>query len=163
MIVVADTSVILNLARVGHIQLLQQLYTDVLIPPLVAQEFRQQAQTNPRFAGLLLPIWLKHQTPAGIPGALRFHPFLDPGETQAIALAIEIHADAVLVDEADGRAAAISLGLRTFGALGVLLQAKRAALLPQIAPVVDALRQQAGFWCSEQLRARILREAGETI
>ena len=40
MIVVADTSVILNLARVGHADLLPALFSEVWIPPEVADEFR---------------------------------------------------------------------------------------------------------------------------
>jgi len=59
MIVVADTSVILNLCRVGHEQLLQQLFKRVLVPEEVAGEFVRLAKTQKRFTGLLLPGWIE--------------------------------------------------------------------------------------------------------
>jgi len=160
-IVVADTSVILNLACVGYDHLLKQLYRDVRIPPSVAQEFKRQASTNPRFKDLTLADWLREQAPSQIPPSLMAYPALDRGELDAIALALEIRADALLVDENIGRAAAIAHHLKTFGALGVLLQAKAAGFLPLVQPVLDDLRVRAGFWCSETLRTRILRAADE--
>lgn len=58
---------------------------------------------------------------------------LDPGETEAIALAVEIGADLLLIDERKGRREAKLLGLRTTGLLGVLLEAKKAGLLSSCA------------------------------
>lgn len=55
MIVVADTSVILNLCRVQHEQLLRDLFSRVLIPTDVAAEFTRLSGTRPRFKGLTLP------------------------------------------------------------------------------------------------------------
>jgi predicted nucleic acid-binding protein len=162
-IVVADTSVILNLACVGYDHLLQQLYRDVRIPPAVADEFRQQAQINTRFQGLSIPSWLREQPATQIPASVTSIPGLDAGEAEAIALALEIGADALLIDEEIGRSAAIAHQLRTFGALGVLLQAKAAGFLPLVKPVLDDLRTRAGFWCSENLRVRILQAAREPV
>lgn len=73
----------------------------------------------------------------------------------------EIKADAVLIDEEAGRRVAVSLGLATFGLLGVLLRAKQAGHLPAIAPVLDALASQARFHLGTELRQIVLRSAGE--
>jgi hypothetical protein len=86
---------------------------------------------------------------------------LDPGEAAALALAVEIHADVVLLDERRGREAASQLGLRTIGILGLLLQAKSAGFLAAIQPILDDLRREAGFWMAEPLRQQVLRLAGE--
>ena len=56
MIVVADTSVVLNLCRVRHEHLLPALFGRVLIPTDVASEFSRLAGTDARFAGLILPV-----------------------------------------------------------------------------------------------------------
>ena len=161
MIVVADTSVILNLALVGQAELLAVLFREVLVPPSVGSEFARLAESHGRFAGLRLPAWVRVQEPAAIPAALAFHGELHPGETEALALALEIHADGVLIDEAAGRAVALELGLTPIGVLGILVRAKRRGQLAAIAPVVDALLQRAQFRASPDLVREVLRLAGE--
>ena len=101
-IVVADTSVIVNLVRVGHDRLLQKIYGEVWIPQKVADEFRWQVSVNPRFHGLSLPGWLQIRNPSAIPPNLRDNDRLDAGECAALALAVEIRADAILIDEENG-------------------------------------------------------------
>lgn len=161
MIVVADTSVLINLCRVGQGGLFQQLFQEVVIPPEVAAEFVQLAGGHARFAVLKLPAGIRQQSPASLSAAVRAATGLDPGEAAALSLAIEIHADAVLIDERRGYEVAIQLGLRTIGILGILLRAKSAGFLPAVKPVLDALQRDAGFWLSESLRKQVLATAGE--
>jgi len=100
-IVVADTSIILNLCCVRQIDLLPKLFRDVVIPPEVAAEFHRLTAEIPRFIGLALLAWIRQQPCGPIPEPLRSQA-LDSGETAALALALEIRADAVLVDERRG-------------------------------------------------------------
>ena len=161
MIVVADTSILLNLARVKHLDLLRDLFNTVLIPAEVAREFRHAAANLHRFHHLSLPSWIKEQSPALIPAHLRSEVGLDPGETAAIALAIEITADAILVDERRGHEVAIQLGLKAIGVLGILLEAKNRRLIQKIRPVLDQLEVEAQFWISPVIRQKVLDLAGE--
>ena len=71
MIVVADTSVLINLCRVGQGGLFQNLFHDVVIPPEVAGEFARLAGGHPRFAGLKLPEGIRQQAPASLLPAVR--------------------------------------------------------------------------------------------
>jgi len=158
-IVVADTSVILNLCCVRQAELLPQLFREVVIPPEVASEFRRLAAEVLRFRGLTLPSWIREQRCAAVPGPLQAED-LDPGETAALALALEIHAGAVLVDERRGQVAR-RFGLTTIGLVSILLRAKAAGLLPEVAPVLDALHRNAHFWLSEWVCSEALRLAGE--
>lgn len=161
MIVVADTSVILNLCCVKQADLLPSLFREVVIPPEVAREFQRLAAEAPRFAGLTLPTWLRQQACSTVPQRLRAEN-LDPGETAALALALEIKADAVLVDERRGHEVARQLGLTSIGLVSILLRAKTAGFLLQLRPVLDALDRDARFWLSDRLRLEVLRLAGET-
>ena len=151
MIVIADTSVLLNLELVGQLQLLRSLFGSVIIPPAVQAEFERLAATNGRFAGLILPGWV--QTKSLLATDLTDDPFaqLDPGESAAIRLAIELHADALLMDESEGRAVAQAQGLRTIGIVGILIQARHAGLLAAIRPVIEDLRNRAKFRLSDAL------------
>jgi uncharacterized protein len=157
-IVVSDTSVLINLCRVGRGNLLKALFHEVVIPPEVAEEFARLATMVPRFGGLALPDGIRQQTPSTLIHAASG---LDAGETAALSLALEIRADAILVDERRGHDAAVELGLRTIGILGILLQAKNNGMLPMLRPVLDSLQRDAGFWMSASLREQILRLVGE--
>lgn len=161
MIVVADTSVLLNLCRIGQVELLARLFREVVIPPEVAAEFGRLAGQTARFRGLTLPAWVRQRQPTTVPAVVRRAVGLDSGETAAIALALEIQADALLVDERRGHQVAVELGIKTIGILGILLQAKRSGLLPAVRPCLDQLKQEAGFWIAPTLRARVLKLAGE--
>lgn len=162
MTVIADTSVILNLCCVQQQELLRALFREVIVPPEVSQEFARAAEAYPRFVGLTMPTWIRQQPPRVIPETIRHAPRLDAGEIAAIALALEITADAVLIDEADGRRTARQLGLTTIGVAGILVRARMAGLLPAIAPIFDQLEQKANFWLAPAVRADALRTAGET-
>ncbi len=65
---------------------------------------------------------------------------IGPGEAEALALAVEVHADAVLIDEAAGRALARQRGLLPLGVLGILLRAKQQNLVGPLGPLLDRLR-----------------------
>lgn len=161
MIVVADTSVLINLCRVGQGDLLQKLFHEVVIPPEVAFEFARLAAGFPRFAGLSMPQGIRQQTATTIHPTVGAATGLDPGESAALSLAMEIHADAVLMDERRGYEVAKQLGLRTVGILGILLRAKLTGQLSSVRPVLDALQRDAGFWLSPSLRQQVLTLAGE--
>jgi predicted nucleic acid-binding protein len=160
-IVVADTSVILNLCCVRESDLLPLLFREVLVPPEVAGEFQRLAAEVSRFKGLQLPSWIRQQACSSVPESLRVEG-LDPGETAALALALEIGADAVLVDERRGHEVALQLGLIPLGLISILLRAKAGGHLLRVSPILDALRRDAKFWLSDELCKKALRLAGET-
>ena len=86
---------------------------------------------------------------------------LGKGEAEAIALAVELQADLLIVDDLLARQVAGILGLNLVGTVGVLLETRQRAVLPEIKPCLDDLIDLAGFRVSGQLYARVLREAGE--
>ena len=86
---------------------------------------------------------------------------LDQGEAEAIALALQKHADWLLLDEREGRKLAKSLGLKVAGVLGVLLRARLDGHLSSLRESMDQLRALADFRISSDLYAEILQAAGE--
>ena len=162
MIVVADTSVILNLCRVEQGDLLPSLFGQVWITEEVRDEFLRLSSAEPKFQGLQIPSWAAVQAcPDEIP-KLQGYAGLHRGERSALALALATQADAILMDDAAGRRAAKALGLVVIGVAGILLQAKRRGLLPSLRPVIERLQNEAGFWLSPALTIETLRQAGET-
>ena len=161
MIVVADTSVILNLCCVRHEHLLPALFREVCIPDQVRSEFERLSRQQPRFHGLHVPGWLRVMAVDVIPPSIAAMPNLHVGETAALTLAMQLQAQAVLMDESAGRKAAHLLGMQPIGVLGVLIQAKRSGLLAAIRPVLADLENHAGFWLAPTLVEATLKKLGE--
>lgn len=109
--------------------------------------------------GLLATVRI--QSPANESLARDLRRQLDPGEADAIALAVELRADAVLIDESTGRRVASGLGLHPIGVIGVLLDAKRRGLIARLGEHLDTLDRSIAFRISADLRAAALRLAGE--
>lgn len=162
MIVVSDTSPILNLARIGRLVLLQSLYHVVLIPSAVYNELTHSKRDLPPSIDFDSEPWLVVATAKDQTRVQELRQNLDPGEAEAIALAIERHADLLLVDERRARKTAAASGLRVTGLLGVVAGAKRAGLIDLAKPVLDELIQDARFWLGPELYAEVLSELGET-
>ena len=161
MIVVSNTSPIINLACVGQLDLLRQIHGAITIPEAVFTEIAVNGIGQPGAEEVSrLPWIVRHRvTQQPLVDVLRLE--LDAGEAEALACALELHADLILLDERRAREVAQRLGLRFIGLLGVLIEAQRQQRLPRIRPVLDDLRQKAGFWMTDALYQRVLAAAGE--
>lgn len=82
-------------------------------------------------------------------------------EAKAIALATDLKADIVLIDEQEGRQLAARTGLVVTDVSGVLLRAKRAGEIAALKPEMAHLRSKAHFFVSSALEKKILHAAGE--
>ena len=161
MTVVSDTSPLTNLAAIGRLDLLPRLFHSVLIPDAVAKELTACPTEVPGFVDLAANEWLVVKAVAQPSVATALSLDLDVGEAETIALAVELGADVVLMDERRGRRLAERLGLRALGLLGVLVKAKREGVIERVEPLLDALISEAGFWIGPDLRSRVLREVSE--
>jgi predicted nucleic acid-binding protein len=128
---------------------------------MVVVEFQRLALEDVRFRGLAFPEFIEKAAPERLLPSLVSSSRLQAGEIAALSLAVERKAEAVLMDELAGRAAAAALGLRTTGLLGILREAKERALIPAVAPLLDRLEKEAQFWISASLRRMVLKAAGE--
>lgn len=99
MIVVSDTSSLCSLALIDHIDLLQQIYQTVTIPTAVANELA--IAPDSRIGNLVQQQWIQVQSldDSILAEQLQGECGLDAGEAHAIALAIELKADSLLIDE----------------------------------------------------------------
>ncbi len=161
MIIVSNTSPLSNLIIIGETSLLQQIYPKILIPPAVHSELTRLPTLQPTMISLLDAGWLEIQLPTNSQLLVTLNQTLDPGEAEAIALAVELSADRLLIDERLGRSIAAGYGLKLRGLLGILINAKRQGLIPVLKPILDRLINQAGFRVSQALYDRTLQEVGE--
>lgn len=159
MIVVSDTSPITNLAAIGQLDLLRQIYGLVVIPEAVFQELTAAGGNHPGAIAQQLD-WVETRAVSNriLVSALQVE--LDEGEAEAIALAQELAADLLLIDEHLGRVVATRLGVRIIGLLGVLIEAKHRGLVQEVKPLVDTL-MNLGFHVKQDLYRRVLQATGE--
>ena len=132
--------------------MLAQLYARALVPTTVVEGMRQPATpTVVRDWISLPPDWLElRPDPPSDPTLSR----LDHGESTAISLALSLGAGRVLIDDWDGRAAAVRRSLRVTGTLGVLVLAHRRGLLDFETAL--ARLSQTNFYLSAEL-VRLVR------
>jgi predicted nucleic acid-binding protein len=156
LIVVSDTSPILNLARIRRLDLLPSLYVHVLIPPSVSLELTGIKDDISSLVEHALQSWLMVASPKDQELVNRLRSGLDAGEAEAIVLAVERGAHRLLIDERLGRRVAKTFGLHITGLLGVLAEAKRARLLEGVKPLLDQLITDARFWIAPDLYREVL-------
>lgn len=161
MVIVSNTSPISNLLIIGESSLLQQIYPKILIPPAVHTELTRLAILQSKILSLFDAGWLEIQSPTNLQLLYTLNQTLDPGESEAIALAVELSAARLLIDERLGRSVATTYGLKLRGLLGILIHAKQQGLIPVLKPILDRLINQAGFRVSQALYDRTLQEVGE--
>ena len=158
-LVVVNTTPIIALALIGKLDLLAQLYSEVVMPCAVQAEVFAGGPTGVGSSELRGVTWL-HAVSLQDPRRADVLSDLDRGEAEVIALAQELGADLVVIDERMARRHARRLGLRLTGTLGVLLKARQVGLVPLVAPLVDQLCR-GGIRLSDTVVAEVLRLADE--
>jgi uncharacterized protein len=155
-IVVPDAGPLIYLAGSGHLELLRELYSEVVVPRTVYEEVTIAGEGLIGADEVRAVTWLTIEDGSPDPTLLEV---LDRGEAAAIPLAQRLRAD-LLIDDLEARRIARGRGLRVVGTLGVLLAAKRKELLPEVTPVLVRM-ETLGMFVSGALREEILRLAGE--
>lgn len=161
MIIVSNTSPLSNLATVGQLNLLQKLYKTVLIPTAVYHELLDERAGEIVVKAVQSAIWFNIQPVQNQELVTKLRSIINVGEAEAIALAVEVNANLLLIDERLGRQVAADQGLKITGLLGVLLSAKQKGLITTVKPVIDDLITKANFRVSRQLYLEVLKAANE--
>jgi predicted nucleic acid-binding protein len=160
--VISDTSPIRCLAHLGHLDLLPALFAETLVPEAVVRELENPTARLPPLAGVYLP-FVHVRSPVDRSKVREFLRTLQEGESEALALALEVGASSILVDDAAAKAEAKRVGLVPVGVIGLLLRAKQRSMIPVVLPLVDRLRDEIGFYISTNFRANVAQLANEPL
>jgi len=132
-VVVSDTSPIRALHHLNLLSLLPAQFNSICLPEAVVRELENPAASFASVSVRLIP-FLQVRNPLDPGQVLQFQSVLDEGESAAIALALEIPDAALLIDETNGRRIAEHHGLKAFGTIRVLLDAKQFGHIQQVIP-----------------------------
>jgi predicted nucleic acid-binding protein len=158
-IVVSNTTPLVALAWLNHLDLLPTLFGNLHIPQAVHDEIHHDP-TAVGAAELASVSWLKISPVQDTMAVSLLLDQLDAGESEAIVLARELQAGLLLMDERRGRRRALQAGLNVVGTLGILIEARRQNLIGPLRPLLGRL-QQLPFHVSEQLYQDVLQQVGE--
>ncbi len=150
-VVISDTSCLIVLSKIGFLDVLQNLFGEVLISEEVSNEF-----------GEALPDWIivKKVESHQIEKILLLN--VDEGEASAMALYLEQTEEALLViDERKGRSVAKDLGIKIIGTIGIILKAKEKGIITNLSEIIERL-EQTDFRLSPKLKQQLLDKNTET-
>ena len=138
-IIISDTSCLIALSKIGLLNLLKDLYEEIIITQEVKEEF-----------GNKLPDWIIILKVKNIAKQADIAKKLDKGEASSIALALEIENSILIIDEIKGRNIAKSLNLEIIGTIGILLLAEKKGLVKDVMSLIFKLVNE-GFRISDSL------------
>lgn len=157
--IVINTSPWIALSLCGKTSLLKAIYSRVLMPEQVKKEILRGGPDSVGVKELKTADWLQVQAIKN-QDKIELLYELDKGEAEVIILAKDKGIQQVLIDEKIARQQASVLGLQVRGTLGLLLHAKKRNLIPELKPLIAAIREN-GIWIKDDIVQGILREAGE--
>jgi len=152
MIVVADTSPLRYLILINEVELLPQIFGEVVISDAVLSELLHE--NSPEAIRSFVsnrPEWIKLEH-LDRPIEIGLSAYLDLGESESIQLAEQLNADLLLIDERKGRLVAKQRGLNIIGTLGVLLQARQRNLV-DLEAALEKLENE-DFYLSAKLKSQ---------
>lgn len=157
--IIGDSSPLIALSIIQQLELLPKLYQRVVIPHKVWEEITINGAGLPGALAISRLDWLIIEKPAQeLLSPLSI--LLDPGEAEAIALAMSLPESTVLLDDAQARRVAERFGVNRIGTLGILRRAKKAGLINAIKPYI-LLLQKSGIYIRQNLIDVVLHDVGE--
>jgi predicted nucleic acid-binding protein len=148
-IIIADTSCLIVLEKIGHLDLLNQVFGEILITQKVFEEF-----------GKNLPNWIWIKEPKINSNREILEITLDRREASSIALAMEYEEPLLIMDEIKGRKIARGLNIKVTGTLGILIMAKSMNTVPTVKPILEKIKF-TNFRISPELEELILVKCKE--
>jgi predicted nucleic acid-binding protein len=147
--IISDTSCFIILTNIGELELLHQVYGQIITTPDIVKEY-----------GDALPEWVEIVAVTDKYKQQLLELQIDKGESSAIALALEMPNSTIILDDYKARKIADQLGLTYTGTIGVIIKAKLNGIIPTIRPLLDKIKQ-TNFRISLDVEIQALKEANE--
>jgi hypothetical protein len=161
---VCDSSPLIHLAAIGRLYLIRDYYNSITIPPAVWREVVDQGgdrKGGKEIKNACAEGWITVKLPKNAALIKSLLKDLHEGEAESIALAIELSASIIILDETEARRSAEQHGLPVIGIIGILLQAKADKKIRSMRAELERLQKTGNFWISKSLYQTILTAAGE--
>jgi uncharacterized protein len=158
--VVCDSSILIGLAKIGKLDLLREIFSKISVPEEVFCEVVEKGAGKAGSERIKDVHWIeiipvKDKTQVDL-----LMISLDKGEAEVLALAKQLEADLILVDEEKARKSAVIAGYDVMGLLGLFIVAKKLGFIDQVRPLIGELRKNK-FRIDDRVVSETLKRAGE--
>jgi predicted nucleic acid-binding protein len=154
--------VLIGLSSIGKLSLLRERFPQgIVVPEAVRREVIDEGEGRPGAREISESNWIKTQKVEDKRIVELLLGDLDKGEAEAIALAREVGAGIVLLDDRDARRGAKRMNLKVLGTVGILMWAKKVGKLQSLKEELNALRHHGRFRIGQAIFERALREVDE--
>jgi len=154
--IVTNTSPLIAIAKMQAFEVIGKLPFEFVCPSEVKTEITVGAKQG---YVVEIPAWLNVLSLSSALSPLAAAA-LDTGEAAVIQLALEQNIRLVCIDELKGRRAALAVGLRVVGSLGLLGKAKTLGLITNARPFIEKAKS-AGIYYDDDLIENFLKFLGE--
>lgn len=129
MVIVTDTTALIALAKIDHLEIIKKLWQVILIPKTVKEEVIEGKPGSKKIYKAIKEGWIivKEVKEDDLLKILQSH--LGPGESECIALAVEKKADLFVTDDKKAKSYAKKIGVNVIGTLGLIVQAAGESIL----------------------------------
>lgn len=158
--VIANSTPLIAFAKINGLDILKDVYSQIVIPKAVYEEVAISGKGREGSAEITKAKWIKVKDAREEKLKKLLQMEVGGGEAEVIALAYEVNADLVIIDENIGRRIAKMFGLKVTGTIGTIIEAKKRGLLNNVQEKLDALIN-VDFWIGEDLYEEALRLSGE--
>ena len=158
--VIANSTPLIALAKINELNHLKEIYSQIMIPKAVYDEVAILGKGKKGSIEITKAKWIKVKEVRDEKLKKLLQIELGRGEAEVIALAYEVNADLVIIDENRGRGIAKMFGLKVTGTIGTIIEAKKRGLLNNVREKLDELIN-TGIWIGEDLYEEALRLSGE--
>jgi uncharacterized protein len=158
-LIVSNTTPIINLSEIGRLDIMQEMFGKVVVPPAVISELLAKQKLFPKAGDAATCIEVLDPDDKLL--VRGFRSLVHAGEAECLALAMENPGSLLLLDDLQARAVASASGLPFTGTLGLLVEAKARGMIEAVAPLINELRVSARFWISLELETQVLDDVGE--
>jgi len=158
--IVFNTSPLIFLTKLSYLEKALSLFDDIFVPEAVVEEIAaRDDEVNSRINQLIVSsdFKIKQTSLKNLKNALSNK--LGKGESEAIALAVELNVDFAILDDSSARKQALSLGLNVKGTLGIIKKlVESKGITIQDKNLLYRRLHDMGFWVDENIFNDILKD-----
>ena len=158
--VIVNSTPLIALCHVNQLNILKELYGEVIIPSAVYDEISVKKDSVCKKIVDESLEWIHVQKIQNVMAKAMFKSQLHDGEVEVMILAKEQNADVVIIDDQNAKKYAKYLELPVTGTLGILIKAKQVGYIPELKPLLDVMVQN-GIYIKNSLIEHCLELVGE--